>query len=77
MKIMIHQLRENDLAEADRIFRLAFGTFFGLSDPVSFAGDADYVRNVIMLTRLPPMEQRSLMIRVMVVDRVMVMTIEN
>jgi GNAT superfamily N-acetyltransferase len=44
MKIMIHQLRENDLAEADRIFRLAFGTFFGLSDPVSFAGDADYVR---------------------------------
>ena len=44
MKIMIHQLREYDLAEADRIFRLAFGTFFGLSDPMSFAGDADYVR---------------------------------
>ncbi len=44
MKIVIHQLREYDLAEADRIFRLAFGTFFGLSDPMSFAGDADYVR---------------------------------
>jgi hypothetical protein len=44
MKIMIHQLREYDLAEADRIFRLAFGTFFGLPDPMSFAGDADYVR---------------------------------
>jgi GNAT superfamily N-acetyltransferase len=44
MKIMIHQLREYDLAEADRIFRLAFGTFFGLPDPTSFAGDADYVR---------------------------------
>lgn len=44
MKIMIHQLREHDLAEADRIFRLAFGNFFGLPDPMSFAGDADYVR---------------------------------
>jgi GNAT superfamily N-acetyltransferase len=44
MKIMIRQLREYDLAEADRIFRLAFGTFFGLPDPMSFAGDADYVR---------------------------------
>jgi GNAT superfamily N-acetyltransferase len=44
MKILIHQLREYDLAEADRIFRLAFGTFFGLPDPMSFAGDADYVR---------------------------------
>ena len=44
MKIMIHQLRDNDLAEADRIFRLAFGTFFGLPDPMSFAGDADYIR---------------------------------
>ncbi len=44
MKIMIHQLREYDLVEADHIFRLAFGTFFGLPDPMSFAGDADYVR---------------------------------
>ncbi|MGE5661281.1 MAG: GNAT family N-acetyltransferase [Ignavibacteriales bacterium] len=44
MKIVIHQLREYDLAEADRIFRLAFGTFFGLPDPMTFAGDADYVR---------------------------------
>jgi GNAT superfamily N-acetyltransferase len=44
MKIMIHQLREQDLAEADRIFRLAFGTFFGLPDPMSFAEDADYIR---------------------------------
>jgi len=44
MKIIIHQLREHDLAEADRIYRLAFGNFFGLPDPMSFAGDADYVR---------------------------------
>jgi GNAT superfamily N-acetyltransferase len=36
-------MREDDLQEADRIMRLAFGTFIGLPDPVSFAGDADYV----------------------------------
>ena len=44
MKIMIHQLRENDLSEADRIFRLAFGTFLGLPDPMTCFGDADYIR---------------------------------
>ena len=44
MKITTHQLEEHDLEEADRIYRLAFGTFFGLPDPMSFAGDADYVR---------------------------------
>jgi GNAT superfamily N-acetyltransferase len=37
-------MRESDLQEADRIMRLAFGTFLGLPDPMSFAGDADYVR---------------------------------
>jgi GNAT superfamily N-acetyltransferase len=36
-------MREEDLQEADRIMRLAFGTFLGLPDPMSFAGDADYV----------------------------------
>lgn len=41
---MIRPLRENDLPESDRIFRLAFGTFIGLPDPMAFAGDADYVR---------------------------------
>ena len=44
MKITTHQLEEHDLEEAVRIYRLAFGTFFGLPDPMSFAGDADYVR---------------------------------
>src|ERR1700731_1058591 len=33
---------ERDLAEADRIVRLAFGTFLGMSDPMKFMGDADY-----------------------------------
>lgn len=36
-------MQESDLEEADRIFRLAFGTFLGLPDPMSFAGDADFV----------------------------------
>ena len=43
MHINIRPLREADLPEADRIFRLAFGTFLGLPEPLAFAGDADYV----------------------------------
>lgn len=39
----IRPMREDDLAEADRIFRLAFGTFLGLPDPLAFAGDGDFV----------------------------------
>jgi len=45
MNIEIRALENRDLTEADRIFRLAFGTFLGLPDPQSFAGDADYVRS--------------------------------
>jgi GNAT superfamily N-acetyltransferase len=44
MNISIRQLRESELTEADHIFRLSFGTFLGLSDPLSFFGDADYVK---------------------------------
>jgi predicted N-acetyltransferase YhbS len=40
----IRPLRAADLAEADRIFRLAFGTFVGLPDPLTFAGDSDWTR---------------------------------
>ncbi|MBI2804269.1 MAG: GNAT family N-acetyltransferase [Planctomycetes bacterium] len=43
-RITVRQLREDDLPSADRIFRLAFGTFLGLPDPLQFFGDADYVR---------------------------------
>jgi predicted N-acetyltransferase YhbS len=43
-RVIIRPLRDADLDEADRIFRLAFGTFLGLPDPMRFAGDADYVR---------------------------------
>ncbi len=43
MTVDIRPLAEADLAEADRIFRLSFGTFVGLPDPMSFMGDADLV----------------------------------
>lgn len=42
--VAIHPLRESDLPVADRIFRLAFGTFLGVPDPLSFAGDTDFIR---------------------------------
>jgi GNAT superfamily N-acetyltransferase len=37
-------MKEDDLGEADRIMRLAFGTFLGLPEPLKFMGDADYVK---------------------------------
>jgi GNAT superfamily N-acetyltransferase len=37
-------LRDDELNEADRIVRLAFGTFLGLPDPMQFMGDRDFVR---------------------------------
>src|SRR4029079_16158411 len=42
--IRIRALKEADLDEADRISRIAFGTFLGLLDPGTFYGDADFVR---------------------------------
>jgi GNAT superfamily N-acetyltransferase len=36
---------EADLAAADRVMRVAFGTFIGLPEPASFMGDASYVPN--------------------------------
>src|ERR1041384_1950730 len=43
--IIIHPLRETELSAAASIMRLAFGTFIGLPDPMSFMGDAAYIRN--------------------------------
>jgi GNAT superfamily N-acetyltransferase len=37
-------LAERDLDEADRVYRVAFGTFLGVPDPEKFSGDADLVR---------------------------------
>jgi len=42
MQIRIRPLEERDLAEADRILRVAFGTFLGLPDPVKMFGDSDF-----------------------------------
>jgi GNAT superfamily N-acetyltransferase len=44
MNILTRPMRESDVAEADSIFRLAFGTFLGLPDPATFAADRDYIR---------------------------------
>jgi predicted N-acetyltransferase YhbS len=44
MDITIRPLRESDLPAADRIMRVAFGTFIGLPEPAAFSGDANYVR---------------------------------
>jgi GNAT superfamily N-acetyltransferase len=45
LDITVRPLRENDLATADHIMRLAFGTFLGLPEPTSFMGDAGFVRS--------------------------------
>jgi GNAT superfamily N-acetyltransferase len=44
LEITVRPLQESDLDAADKIMRLAFGTFIGLPDPTQFMGDADYVR---------------------------------
>jgi GNAT superfamily N-acetyltransferase len=44
MTVTIRPLQERDLATADRVMRLAFGTFLGLPDPMAFMGDTAYVR---------------------------------
>ena len=45
MQVTVRPLAKTDLVEANRIFRLAFGTFLGLADPLSFTGDADVVKS--------------------------------
>ncbi len=37
-------MTDSDLEDADRIMRLAFGTFLGLPEPMKFMGDADYIK---------------------------------
>lgn len=43
-QVTIRPMKESDLDDADRIMRLAFGTYLGLPEPIKFMGDADYVR---------------------------------
>jgi GNAT superfamily N-acetyltransferase len=42
--IQVRPLRADELGEADQVMRIAFGTFLGLPEPLSFMGDAAYVR---------------------------------
>jgi predicted N-acetyltransferase YhbS len=42
--VVVRPMQAGDLAVADHVFRVAFGTFLRLPDPASFAGDADFVR---------------------------------
>jgi GNAT superfamily N-acetyltransferase len=44
LQVTVRRLREDELDAADRIVRLAFGTFLGLPDPLEFMGDAGYVQ---------------------------------
>lgn len=44
MQIHTRPLEEPDLKDADRIMRLAFGTFLGLPDPMKMFGDSDMAR---------------------------------
>jgi GNAT superfamily N-acetyltransferase len=41
--IRVGPLKRSELKEADRIVRLAFGTFLGLPDPMAFMGDRDFL----------------------------------
>jgi len=43
VQIKIRNLQEVEISQADRIFRLAFGTFIGLSNPLEMFGDADFI----------------------------------
>lgn len=40
--VAVAPLGDHELEDADRITRLAFGTFLGLPDPLAFMGDANY-----------------------------------
>lgn len=51
MNISIRLLEENELAAAEHIFRLAFGTFIGLPQPTDFCGDANYVQTRWLVDR--------------------------
>jgi GNAT superfamily N-acetyltransferase len=43
VEVIVRPMQEEDLDEADRIMRLAFGTFLGMPEPLKFNGDADVV----------------------------------
>jgi len=56
-KIIIRLLQEK-IDQADRIVRLAFGTFIGLPEPKKFMGDAAYVQSRWRTTQRPHLPQK-------------------
>jgi len=44
IEIAVRPLQKPDLPVAEHLFRIAFGTFFGLPDPAMFAHDTSYVK---------------------------------
>jgi GNAT superfamily N-acetyltransferase len=42
--VVVRPLGEAELDDADRIYRLAFGTFLGMPEPEQFGGDSEFVR---------------------------------
>lgn len=42
MDVRVRPMEPRDVAEADRIVRLAFGTFLGVPDPMTVFGDSDF-----------------------------------
>jgi N-acetylglutamate synthase-like GNAT family acetyltransferase len=43
--VQIRSIEERDLDDADRIMRVAFGTFLRARDPLKVLGDSDYLRS--------------------------------
>lgn len=43
LEISIRTMREEDVPQADRIMRLAFGTYLGMPEPEATMGDRDFV----------------------------------
>jgi GNAT superfamily N-acetyltransferase len=43
-RIKVGPLKQSELEEADRIVRLAFGTFLGVPNPLDFMGDRTFMR---------------------------------
>ena len=41
-EVIVRPVAESELAQADQIVRVAFGTFLGMHDPSAFMGDANY-----------------------------------
>ena len=53
-EVVVRSLQESEVDEADRVMRLAFGTFLGAPDPGAVFGDAEMVR------RTGPLRRRSM-----------------